>query len=90
MRLCYNRDRLDRHNAETPSEEKGRCTSASGTPRLPFVAGRLGEFYVRSGRSAHAETVDAALRDLPKRVEKTGCASARETASAFPDYRSLH
>ncbi|HUT88813.1 MAG TPA: sialate O-acetylesterase [Thermoguttaceae bacterium] len=46
------------------------------SPGLFFVAGRLGEFYVRSGQSAHAETVDAALRDLPQRVEKTGCASA--------------
>jgi len=46
------------------------------SPRLPFVVGRLGEFYVRSGRSADAETVDAALRDLPQRVENTGCASA--------------
>jgi len=47
------------------------------SPRLPFVAGRLGEFYVGSGRSAHAKTVDAALRDLPNRVENTGCASAK-------------
>ncbi len=46
-------------------------------PDLPFVAGRLGEFYVRSGRSPHAPTVDAALADLPNLVEHTACASAK-------------
>jgi hypothetical protein len=46
------------------------------SPALPFVAGRLGEFYVRSGRSAHADQVDAAIADVPNRVENAACASA--------------
>lgn len=45
-------------------------------PDLPFVAGKLGEFYLRSGRSPHAATVDAALADLPNQVERAACASA--------------
>lgn len=47
------------------------------SPNLPFVAGRLGEFFVQSGKAPHAETVDAALRDLPNRVENTACVSVK-------------
>lgn len=47
------------------------------SPNLPFVAGRLGEFFVQSGKARYAETVDAALRDLPSRVENTACASTK-------------
>ena len=43
---------------------------------LPFVAGRLGEFYLRAKGGSLAGTVDAALRDLPDQVKQTGCASA--------------
>jgi hypothetical protein len=44
---------------------------------LPFVAGRLGEFYVRARGKPLAQTVDAALEDLPTQVEHTGCAGAQ-------------
>ncbi|MHC4405666.1 MAG: sialate O-acetylesterase [Planctomycetota bacterium] len=47
------------------------------SPGLPFVAGRLGEFYLRSGRTPYAATVDAALADLPHRVDRTACAGAQ-------------
>jgi hypothetical protein len=43
---------------------------------LPFVAGRLGQFYLQAEAKSLAGTVDAALRDLPNQVEHTGCASA--------------
>ena len=43
---------------------------------LPFVAGRLGEFYLRAKAKSLAGTVDAALRDLSTQVEHTGCAGA--------------
>ena len=46
------------------------------TPDLPFVAGRLGEFYLRAKADSLALTVDTALRDLPAKVAHTGCASA--------------
>jgi hypothetical protein len=47
------------------------------SPDLPFVAGRLGEFYVGSAKSPGAKTVDAALADLPNQVERTACAGAQ-------------
>lgn len=46
------------------------------SPDLPFVAGRLGEFYLRAGEKSLAGTVDAALRNLPNQVEYTACAGA--------------
>jgi hypothetical protein len=46
------------------------------SPGLPFVAGRLGEFYLRAKATSLAGTVDAALQDLPNQVKHTGCASA--------------
>ncbi len=47
-----------------------------GSPDLPFVAGNLGEFYVVRPEKRLSNTVNAALTDLPNRVERTGCASA--------------
>ncbi len=54
----------------------GDLRAELGAPKLPFVAGRLGEFYIRAKKRPGAVTVDAALAALPKRVERTGCASA--------------
>ena len=45
-------------------------------PNLPFVAGRLGEFVVRSERYPYAAKVDAALADLPNRVKRAACVSS--------------
>ena len=46
------------------------------SPRLPFVAGGLGEFFLEQDRFPLAKTVDAALHDLPNHVEHTACATA--------------
>jgi len=46
-------------------------------PKLPVVAGQLGEFYLQSKRSASADRVNAALIDLPNRVEHTACVSTK-------------
>jgi hypothetical protein len=67
-------------NANTYGERLARMIgdlrAELGSPKLPFVAGRLGEFYVRAKKRPGVVTVDAALAALPKRVERTGCASA--------------
>ena len=49
-------------------------------PKLPFVAGRLGEFFLERKDFPLGPKVDAALADLPKHVELTACASAKGLA----------
>jgi hypothetical protein len=48
-----------------------------GRPKLPVVAGGLGDFFVRARPSRSVEKVNAALADLPNRVEHTGFASPK-------------
>jgi len=65
--------------AESAAKAKGRDPRdpvGCGAAATCYNRGRLGEFYVHSGKAPYAETVDAALRDLPQRVENTACASA--------------
>ena len=45
-------------------------------PKLPFVAGEIGEFlYTRKQpeKTAHARVINAALREIPQRVPNTAC-----------------
>ena len=46
------------------------------SPAMPFVAGRLGTFFVEKEEYPLAKIVDAALANLPNRVEHTACAGA--------------
>jgi len=46
-----------------------------GEPNLPFVVGGLGDFFVQTRQSPSVQKVNAALADLPNRVEYTGFAS---------------
>jgi len=82
--VLWHQGESDSGSAETANTYADRLAKMIGdlradlkSPNLPFVAGRLGEFYLRSGRAPLAEKVDAALKDLPNRVEHTACASAQ-------------
>jgi hypothetical protein len=46
------------------------------TPDLPFVAGRLGEFYIAKVGTDAVRTVDKALETIGDRVDHAACASA--------------
>lgn len=81
--VLWHQGESDSGSAQTANTYADRLAKMIGalrtdlkSPNLPFVAGRLGEFYLRSGRGPLAKTVDAALQDLPDRVEHTACASA--------------
>ena len=46
-----------------------------GTPRVPFVAGELGEFWVK--RTPDAHVVNNTLKNLPRYVKNTACVSSK-------------
>jgi hypothetical protein len=45
-------------------------------PELPFVAGQLGQFFLKKHSTPESETLANALKELPSRVEHTGHADS--------------
>ncbi len=62
--------------AERLAKMIGDLRSDVETPRLPFVAGRLGPFYLVTRGNEAVRTIDNALKTIGDHVELTACASA--------------